>query len=1310
MSTATVRRSIRAAFAFALLSISPFLDEGAQAQPSLNFKRVINTWPTIQLHFSVACSGQPAVVTDKSYFRVVEDGLEIGQFDLWCPDPTVRCAMSTSLVFDASGSMAGAGNAGVKAAGNAFVDMMDGVADEAAVLWFNTSVNVQQGMTTSNDQLHVAINALPASGSTAVWDGIYLGVLELINNGVNQCRAVIVVTDGEDNSSSRTPSEIVALANQNGIRVFTVSLGGPVNSAQLQAIANLTGGHCYETPSVSQLVPIYQEIATIILQGFQECRITYTATCMDGSIRPVDLTLRNFCGGSDTKTKSYMALHDTSTYSPLAFGIGTASARGGANVAVPLQLRDTIPAGSILHPATFTLLFDTACAHYVSIATPPGTLLAGSPVTVAPIAGGIVISTVDKKYFPSPQAPATLAELTFRAGDPEGTDTLRCALDLADCVLSAGCFRPVPVDGAIAIVPRQPDVSCTISAPPFLSWVRAQKDYSPNPFTVGMTLSNMGDREARNARFKIIYSKSDLSLVAPLNDTQLGTPRNVDPAGLSEARWDVMAKRRLVGDSIEVCIEASFDNYYTMICCLHIWIPPSDPVLECSVSAPIIRNDPVTQRYNPMPFSVDVSVTNTGGRKTDTVFATITVPKDLVLYGPDAPDKHTKRILPSMLSPGQQGGTSWTLWHPVTMIPKTYTIRVCVKTANADSTCCEVQVVIPAINAPVLDARCSAPDSLHYDRAAGVYLPNPFQVSLACVNRGGSPASNVTGFIYLPANVEFVDPLETPRKTFNPSTMDEYKGGPIPTLTWLVRYTKKLRYDSCLDFRFVVGGLGPTGMPTDSVESWCRVCVPGMRPAYACSIEMPDSLALNTAGTDVEPNPFTVTYKVWNIGDNTGTIDLADLLIPAGEDLTLDPSTPTPVTLHRTLAPGDTVTVRWRVAAANRMTRRLVTITATAFDDEANPIQCVAVLPIANLRAAMTCNAAVSDTVIAYDPVAQRYTPSTWTITGTLTNISAAPLSNIIAEIALLDSTLAPYAAFDPDPARDNSNPKTLALLPAQSSRAFTWHFTVASPDTTGAPVYPAFAIRYGSDQTPRTTSGCSAWVEIQPVRTVSMYCIAHVSDSVIAYDPATKTYSPTTWMVYGALYNDGTAPLTNLTAEIALADSSLARYVMFDPDPTLDNTNPKTLPALAPSANASFTWYFALAEPDTTGASVFPEFTIRYGSTEIPVVGNGCAALIEIQPAITVGVEGPSAAASGLELFPDPSNGLITLRVPARPGEAVRIAVLDMLGRELLRSEGVSASGEYQAALRLAPATPGTYFLHVTSGERRWVRSLRVY
>ena len=425
-----------------LLFVALFVTNGViEAQPNLTFKRVNVNWPTVELFLSVGCDGAPAYNMAKQDFHIYENGIEITNFTLSCPDPTIRCAMSVSLVFDASGSMAGPGTVGAKEAGHAFIDLMDGVHDEAAILWFSSVVTIMQQMTNNKPALSSAVDALPAGGVTAVWDGIYAGLLQLINNGVNQCRGVIVLTDGGDNSSSRQPSEIIALANRHHIRIITVGLGSSINSVELELIAQLTGGKYYQTPNAGQLAAIYQEAASIFFNAFQECELTYVSQCADGALRTVELQLRNFCGGNDSKTKTFRAPLDSTTFSPLQFEVGDATIRGGLDVTVPLQLITPL-SNQMFYPLSFIVSYDPACLDLRNATIPTTSLLAGTPVTITPVPNGLLVQTTDRKLI---NGSGLLMDLNFRAINP--VDTTCCQVDLLNLAFAQGCFLPTAKSG-----------------------------------------------------------------------------------------------------------------------------------------------------------------------------------------------------------------------------------------------------------------------------------------------------------------------------------------------------------------------------------------------------------------------------------------------------------------------------------------------------------------------------------------------------------------------------------------------------------------------------------------------------------------------------------------------------------------------------------------------------------------------------------------------------------------------------------------------------------------------------------------------
>jgi hypothetical protein len=1137
-------------FLFAILCIAAWTlaPTKSAAQVTFNFNSITVNWPSIQLHFSVLCTDPFAPPLQKSNFQVVENGVVIGEFTLWCPDTVVRCPISVALVFDASNSMAGTPLASAKSAGNQFVDYLDGVKDQAAVFSFASTVTMRQAMTINKTLLHNAINAITNSGNTAVWDGVWSGLTEVNSNGTNPCKAVIVLTDGINNSGTHSLIQVINLAKQYKIPVFTIGLGNGVQSGDLTSLATQTGGRYYAAPTPAELNAIYQDIAQLLTQQLKDCIITYKAKCADGSTRTVDLTLLNYCGiSSITKSLTYTAPKDTTTFTPLHIKLGRVGARGLQNFTVPIQLMDPITPADNFPASTLEVKFDAGCMQFVKVETPANSIFEGVPLTVTPITGGIRIQSANAKVVdisPS-QIPALIANLVFKATDPPTMDTVCCPVTLSSWAFDKGCYKPVLESGEVCISARRPEVLCTIISQTELTWSGSSQGYTPNPFPVIMHITNFGDREATRPRFKITYDPRDVQLVSPTADTQNGSAAQLNPYESMDAQWVVYVYARTTADSIHICVTASFDNHPDVTCCIAIWVPRADALIRCSMIVPTITIDKSTGKYSPMPFDVTVTVRNEGGYPSDTLYATIVLPGDLKLAGADAPDKFRKRVVPPILQKGQQGQVQWSVWHPYTFERKDYIIGVWIHNGKGDSSYCEARLIIPPAEMPILTPTCSVPDSLHFNETTDSYEPNPFTVSLSCINKASWQATNVSATVSLPKYVVFADSTETAHKIFNPSTMDQYNGGPIPTLSWRVLYTKKLRVDTYLDFRFVVYGKGPFGVALDSIEIWCRVRVPGLKPSFQCSIAMPDSLAANAAGTDVEPNPFTITYKIWNDSKQPATITQVDLSYPLGEDITLDPSTPATRTINKTLNPKDTITLTWILHVKNRTTRRLVHFAVIAFDDENNIISgnppCSRDLPIANLKTSLLCEARTSESLIAYSRAQQRYVPSTWTITAQFRNPSVQPVSNLTAEIELLDSAMAQYVEFDPT-FSDNTNPKSMVLVLPQSSQTFQWGFRLKAPNAYTTSVVPIFNIRYKSTETPLFTSGCDVAVEIGPIAQLAkLACKLRAPDTIRFVD---DRYEPSPFDVEVGITNLGNGDAINVRSYV-LQDT---RFVILPP------------------------------------------------------------------------------------------------------------------------------------------------------------------
>ncbi len=249
-------------------------------------------------------SGNSITGLTDSNFVVWEDGYEESPVTVTELAGT-KNPISVSLVIDRSGSMTGQPLADAKTAAKDFVDDMEGN-DEAAVISFSTDVTVDQQFTTDKDSLKQAIDALIASGNTSIYDAS----IEAVNltSAQNGRKAVILMTDGTDNSSVHTLQNAIDEANNANIPIYTIGLGltpGSVEEQNLMRLADETGGNYHYAPNSSDLDELYKQISEQLKNQY---KITYETHNQktDGSVRTVEVSVQSN-GQTDNKDKTYTA-------------------------------------------------------------------------------------------------------------------------------------------------------------------------------------------------------------------------------------------------------------------------------------------------------------------------------------------------------------------------------------------------------------------------------------------------------------------------------------------------------------------------------------------------------------------------------------------------------------------------------------------------------------------------------------------------------------------------------------------------------------------------------------------------------------------------------------------------------------------------------------------------------------------------------------------------------------------------------------------------------------------------------------------
>lgn len=168
-------------------------------------------------------------------------------------------AFSFSAVMDYSGSMS---DNDLSALESGLTALYQNIPDNfrSEVMKFSEDVSMAQTYTDDNSALVLAVTSGdPDRSSTALYDGIYEGLTNT-SSETAKVRFVIAFTDGLENASSHTRSEVVSLAQAQGIPLILIGMGTIVDVADLLQLANDTGGFFFYASSYAFLSTAFSEL------------------------------------------------------------------------------------------------------------------------------------------------------------------------------------------------------------------------------------------------------------------------------------------------------------------------------------------------------------------------------------------------------------------------------------------------------------------------------------------------------------------------------------------------------------------------------------------------------------------------------------------------------------------------------------------------------------------------------------------------------------------------------------------------------------------------------------------------------------------------------------------------------------------------------------------------------------------------------------------------------------------------------------------------------------------------------------------
>ena len=171
--------------------------------------------------------------------------------------------------------------------------------DQASVVTFDSSIDLRQDYTDDPLLLASAIRRIRAGGATRLYDALSLLLNGTLAEGTPR-RAIVLLTDGDDNVSRSSPGEVMEAAQRNNVPIYVVSvnsIGIPADESNLrdstlEMFGTETGGKAFFP---KRLKDLSSHLAAISKELRSQYTIAYRSTNdkRDGSYRKIRIEVRN---------------------------------------------------------------------------------------------------------------------------------------------------------------------------------------------------------------------------------------------------------------------------------------------------------------------------------------------------------------------------------------------------------------------------------------------------------------------------------------------------------------------------------------------------------------------------------------------------------------------------------------------------------------------------------------------------------------------------------------------------------------------------------------------------------------------------------------------------------------------------------------------------------------------------------------------------------------------------------------------------------------------------------------------------------
>ena len=176
--------------------------------------------------------------------------------------------VSVGVIFDVSGSMSGEKVKRARDALSKFIQTSHD-SDEYFLIAFNSRAQLLLDRTRDGDSILNKLTFVETKSQTALYDACYLGV-EKVQRGAHPKRALLLISDGQDNDSRYTFNELRKLLKESDVTLYAIGIlsGSDAGSSLgmegqgiLDELSGVSGGKAFFPRSPAEMDDIFEQIA-----------------------------------------------------------------------------------------------------------------------------------------------------------------------------------------------------------------------------------------------------------------------------------------------------------------------------------------------------------------------------------------------------------------------------------------------------------------------------------------------------------------------------------------------------------------------------------------------------------------------------------------------------------------------------------------------------------------------------------------------------------------------------------------------------------------------------------------------------------------------------------------------------------------------------------------------------------------------------------------------------------------------------------------------------------------------------------------